>query len=362
MSRRLVIHAPNVHQGGGRTLLLALLSSLPNDSRGEAIVDERLEIPFALPAGFANDRVRPTIRHRLAIERELPSRAGADCQLLCFHSLPPLRRCPAFVSVFVQNRNIISNTDVSAYPARDRFRIHLERAWFRFGLRTVDEFIVQTETMRDLLRGIVGDAASIRVLPFLPGATPGATGGSSASGRLAVACTGSKLPVARGGTDFDFCYVATGEPHKNHRRLIEAWCLLAQAGQHPSLCLTLDPARFPDLCHWIDEQVRLHGLNVINVGYVSQAECESVYGRSRALVYPSRFESFGLPLLEAQRHGLRIAAAEADYVRDVIEPDETLDPESPRSIARAVQRLLGLGNERVSILDHTEFVRQLFAA
>jgi glycosyltransferase involved in cell wall biosynthesis len=351
MSRRLVIHAPNVHQGGGRTLLLALLSSLPHDARGDAIVDERLEMPFALPDNFAVVRVAPSLRQRAAIELELPARTGPDSRLLCFHSLPPLRRCPAVVSVFVQNRNIITNTDISAYPARHRWRIQIERAWFRWGVRNVNEFLVQTETMQDLLRATVGDAAAIRVLPFLP----------------AIARDDDRVAVppcdrADRQAEFDCCYVATGEPHKNHRRLIEAWGLLAQAGRHPSLCLTLDPARFPDLCRWIDEQVRLHGLNVINVGYVSQAECESLYGRCRALVFPSRYESFGLPLLEARRHGLRIAAAEADYVRDVVDPDESFDPESPRSMARAVQRLLGLGNERVSILDHTEFVRRLFAA
>ena len=42
--------------------------------------------------------------------------------------------------------------------------------------------------------------------------------------------------------------------------------------------------------------------------------------------------------------------------------DATFDPESPRSIARAVQRLLGLGNQCVPILDQQSFVNQLFTA
>jgi glycosyltransferase involved in cell wall biosynthesis len=351
MSRRLIIHAPNVHQGGGRTLLLALLSSLSNESCGEAVLDSRLEIPFAIPTGFAVTRVRPSLWQRLRIERELPGKAGPESHLLCFHSLPPLRRCPAFVSVFVQNRHVISKTDLSEFPLRVRLRIHLERAWFRGRMQAVNEFIVQTETMRDLLRDVVGDAASIRVMPFLPGLvttdniTPAA---ASSRGDLRI--------------DFDFCYIATGEPNKNHRHLIEAWSLLAHAGQFPSLCLTLDPVRFPQLAGWIDEQVRRHGLNIRNVGYVSLDKTSEIYSRSNALIYPSRYESFGLPLLEARQHGLKIAAAELDYVRDVIEPDESFDPESPRSIARAAQRLLGLGNQRVPILDDQSFVNQLFAA
>ena len=40
---------------------------------------------------------------------------------------------------------------------------------------------------------------------------------------------------------YDFIYVATGEPHKNHKRLIEAWKILGRDGIKPSLCLTIDP-------------------------------------------------------------------------------------------------------------------------
>jgi glycosyltransferase involved in cell wall biosynthesis len=346
MSRRLVIHAPNVHQGGGRTLLLALLSSLSHESRGEAILDSRLEIPFAIPDSFAVTRVRPSLGQRLRIEHELPGKAGPESHLLCFHSLPPLRRCQAFVSVFVQNRHVIANTDLSEFPLRVRLRIHLERAWFRARLHTVDEFIVQTETMRDLLRDVVGGRLPIRVMPFLP-----------------ASIAGSDMAIAGPNFErFDFCYIATGEPNKNHRRLIEAWSLLAQAGHFPSLCLTLDAVRFPQLTRWIDEQVRQYGLKVRNFGYVSLEQTSGIYTRSTALIYPSRYESFGLPLLEARRHRLKIAAPELDYVRDVIEPDATFDPESPRSIARAAQRLLGLDNQRVPILDDQSFVRQLFAA
>ena len=354
MSRKLIIHAPNVHQGGGRTLLLALLSSLPSDTCGEVIVDARMEIPFAIPSGFGLTRVPCSLRYRMRIERELRSKAVSGSHLFCFHSLPPLRRCPAFVSVFVQNRNIISNTDISAYPARARFRIQLERIWFRWGMRLVDEFIVQTETMRDLLRDTVGHAASIRVLPFLP-ITMSTNNKGDGIRSVPAALADTQLP-------FNFCYIATGEPHKNHRKLIDAWCLLANAGHFPSLCLTLEAARFPQLCRWIGEQVRLHGLNVHNVGYVSLNEAHQIYSLSDTLIYPSRYESFGLPLLEARQHGLTIGAGELDYVRDIVEPDATFDPESPRSIARAVQRLLGLGNQCVPILDQQSFVNQLFTA
>lgn len=355
MSRHLVIYAPNVHQGGGRTLLLPLLSALPNDTCGEAILDARLEGVVSLPSGMRVTRVRPSVRNRLWIERELPSKALAKSHLFCFHSLPPLRRCQALVSMYVHNRYVISNTDTSAFPARIRLRIKLERMWFRWGMGHIDEFVVQTETMREILRGVVGLAASIRVLPFAPRTSFSAV--EAPEDPSCVPAVSSSGPIR-----YDFCYIATGEPHKNHQRLIDAWCLLAQAGQFPSLCLTLDTASFPELCGWIDDRVRRFGLRVNNVGKTSLDGVHEIYRRSDALIYPSLFESFGLPLLEAREHGLQIGAGELDYVRDVIEPDATFDPMSVRSIARAAQRLLGLGNERIPILDEVTFAdHHLFA-
>ena len=69
------------------------------------------------------------------------------------------------------------------------------------------------------------------------------------------------------------------------------------------------------------------------------------------------FESFGLPLLEAKFLGLPILASELDYVRDVVEPTETFDPESPVSISRAVQRFLKISqSSKVKMLSTPEFL------
>lgn len=84
-----------------------------------------------------------------------------------------------------------------------------------------------------------------------------------------------------------------------------------------------------------------------------------MYGQSRAAIYPSLFESFGLPLLEAKEAGLPVLASERDYVRDVIEPNITFDPLSPLSIARAVMRHLGCSERPACIPAAAEFWQQL---
>ena len=363
-SRPLILHAPNVHQGGGRTLLAALLSGLPADARGVCFLDSRLDLSPELPRGIESLRIRPTLRDRWRAERLAANATTDNSQLLCFHSLPPLFRCRGEVTVFVQNRHLIDTTDISEFPLRQRLRIRTERLWFRHAMRHANSFVVQTETMRQLVRTRVGIEPAIRVLPLAPSDLAASTNSEPAitlpfnRALPAPPRTEDAGPSAR----YDFCYVATGEPHKNHRVLVEAWIQLAERGFYPSLCLTLPTDRFADLSQWIDSRSQQHHLRIVNAGYMGPDGISEIYTRSKALVYPSLYESFGLPLLEARQQGLEIVAAELDYVRDVVSPDQTFDPGSPRSLARAIERSMGIECELLPPIDGSEFIRRLFAA
>lgn len=311
----LLIHAPNVHFGGGRTLLLALLSTL----RQPAVVqlDERLKPLPDLAPGVRVIRVAPSLLGRLQAERRLQLLCRSVDVLLCFGNLPPLFRSSARVFVYLQNRYLTSSRPLEGLPWSARLRIRIERLWLshRLGNATL---LVQTETMLQEVRENFGREAV--VLPFLP---------------REIQPSAGQLPVR-----YDFLYVASGEPHKNHRRLLHAWILLADHGFLPSLCLTLDTQRDAELCSWVEQLVRQHGLRVSN-NPVPPGQISGLYAQCDALIYPSLFESFGLPLLEARRAGMAIVAAERDYVRDVVAPVVSFDPESALSIARAVMRYQG---------------------
>ena len=346
-TERLIIHAPNVHTGGGRVLLAELLSSLSPYARGAAILDQRLQVPLSLPRDMIVRHFRPSLWARLSAERHLARISDDHSRILCFGNLPPLSNCRGRVSVFLHNRHLVSATDLSGFSLRTRLRIRAERLWIRMFASRVDEWIVQTESMQLLLTRILGNNGRIRVLPFVSAAT--VAGGASVD----------DIPAAASFYPVDFCYVASGEPHKNHRRLIEAWVLLAKQGQSPSLRITLDHREDRELCDWINRKVRQYDLRVDNVGRVPPDKIARVYRSSSSLIHPSWCESFGLPLVEARSYGLPIVAAELDYVRDVVMPHETFDPQSPRSIARAVCRHLGCRGAVQSLQDGKSFLQQL---
>jgi len=348
-SERLIIQAPNVHIGGGRALLVELLSSLPAGTRGTAILDARFQSPVALPHGMAVRFVAPTLRDRLLGERHLTRVADEHSQILCFGNLPPLFRCRGRVSVLLHNRHLVSATDLSGFRLRTRLRLRAERFWIRTRASHAHEWIVQTDSMRRLLQGAIGSDATIRVLPFVPPEMFSTASASSAPQSLSFEQT-------------DFCYVSSGEPHKNHRNLVEAWALLAADGIFPSLRITLDHIDNRDLCDWVSRRTLQFGLRIENVGRVPPEQIAGVYRSSKCLIHPSWCEAFPLPLLEAKSLGLPIVAAELDHVRDLVSPEETFDPHSPKSIARAVRRHLGRRDASPALLNGKSFLQQLSAA
>ena len=94
---------------------------------------------------------------------------------------------------------------------------------------------------------------------------------------------------------------------------------------------------------------------------LTPAQLKELYQQSRALVYPSTFESFGLPLIEARQAGIAILAGELDYVRDLVDPEETFDPGSPVSIARAIKRFLRVSEASLNVLDAKTYLAKVMA-
>jgi glycosyltransferase involved in cell wall biosynthesis len=340
----LVINAANVRTGGGFGLLSALLESLSEGFQGRLILDERLQLPVNLPENLVVYRIRPTIWARLRNEWYLRRSTEPDDSVLCFGNLPPIFRLRGKVLLFLQNRYLVEPRSLKGFPFFHRLRITLERIWFRWGKRNVTRFIVQTPSMQRTVERNLRMPST--VLPFSKN-PKGYTRAIDA-------------PCGTTKTKHGLLYVASGEPHKNHRTLVEAWTLLAEEGIKPGLCLTLDKNRFPDLCGWIEDKAKDMDLNVTNVGSISAQDLERIYKESLALIYPSDFESLGLPLIEARCAGLPILASERDYVRDDVDPEETFDPGSPVSIARAVKRFLGIPEKPLPLLDAREFLSKVY--
>ena len=156
-----------------------------------------------------------------------------------------------------------------------------------------------------------------------------------------------------------FLFVASGEAHKNHLRLIDALVILANQSVFPKLFLTLDPKSSAKLCEHIEEMKVHFGLNIVNKGLMAHKDILALYKTVDALIYPSLMESFGLPLVEASLAGLPVLASELDYVRDLVDPEETFDPKSSISIARSIKRFMKLQPDEVLLQSPKNFITNI---
>lgn len=343
--KRLFIHATNVHRGGGRALLYPVLNNLPNATQITLFLDSRMPLPANIAPQVQIKRIKPSVFHRFMAELQLAQSVTLEDVVLCFGNQPPLFKVRGHTIVFVQNRLLIDNVSLNEFPFMMRLRLAAERLWLSKKIKHADEFVVQTPTMKRLLDEKTRGKIPVHILPFT------AKGGGY-SRKMASHETQKKR-------SFDFLYVASGEPYKNHRWLIEAWCLLAKEGRFPSLKLTVDSLHFGELCSWMEQKIAQNHLRVENAGGLSHDHTKLLYDQARALIYPSTFESFGLPLIEARQAGLPVLAPELDYVRDVLDPEQTFDPKSPVSIAQAVKRFQDVGEQPLLLRDAAGFLEKI---
>ncbi len=343
MTRRVVLFAPNVGSGGGLVLLRALLDADWHGKNVTAFLDARARDCFrGLPEHIAVVWCQASLSGRLRAELGLARLSTAEHVVLCLHNLPPFLPTPATIHCFVQNANLVDLIPLASQGLHLRLRYLVECAISRLGKRRVAKYIVQTPTMREaLLRWYGPGAPQVLVEPFLD------------MDKLQAAVAETPAPEGR---RWDFIYVSDGPPHKNHRRLFQAWRLLAEQGEFPTLALTLHPERDAALRQELSAMVERHALRIEDLGQMPHADLLQTYHQAGALMFPSFAESFGIPLIEAAAAGLPILAPELDYVRDICDPVETFDPHSERSIARAVRRFLHDYSAKIDIRSPAQFI------
>jgi glycosyltransferase involved in cell wall biosynthesis len=141
-------------------------------------------------------------------------------------------------------------------------------------------------------------------------------------------------------------YPATAWPHKNHARLIEAMTLVRR--ERPDMRLVLTGGRraaLGALPEWVEHR-----------GYVAESDLRGLYRSAACLAFPSLYEGFGLPPLEAMASGCPVAAARSGSLPEVCgDGANYFDPLDVAAIAEAIEAAVGQPEERrLRALDRVE--------
>ncbi|MGB9872473.1 MAG: glycosyltransferase family 4 protein [Anaerolineae bacterium] len=134
-------------------------------------------------------------------------------------------------------------------------------------------------------------------------------------------------------------YVGSNKPHKNLTGLIEAWSCL---GPHVSpFTLTIAGAWDPRYAEPRLLAERLGLANIRWLGPVPEADLPALYSAAALFVFPSLYEGFGLPVLEAMACGTPVVCSDTSSLPEVVgEAARRVDPTDEQSLAAAMADLL----------------------
>lgn len=143
--------------------------------------------------------------------------------------------------------------------------------------------------------------------------------------------------------------VGTQEPRKNIRKLIDVFEKISQQKQDIKLVLTGKKGWGESL--YIPE-------NVINTGYVSKDELICLYSGCRMFVYPSLYEGFGLPVLEAMACGAPVITSNNSSMAEIAKDVAILvDPRSEGQLKKAIEMVLDLNLENYQAMVRASLER-----
>ena len=140
-------------------------------------------------------------------------------------------------------------------------------------------------------------------------------------------------------------FVGGIEPRKNLGRLVRAFAAL-RGLEDVSLVIAGGPVRwFPEAMQQLDAAIAALPAGVrsrvIRTGYVTQVDKVALMTDATLMAYPSRYEGFGFPVMEAFAAGLPVLTSNVSSMPEVAgEAAELVDPDDTDAIAAALERML----------------------
>jgi len=358
-------HSVGTRLGGNESYATNLIEALAEiDSVNQyTVFVTRREARDRFSNRWPNFQVRATLPHTpfiripLILSAEL-RRNRVDILHVQF-TAPPFSPCPVVVSIHDLSFEHLPQT----FKRRSRMQL---RMTVRRSARSAAQVIALSEhTRTDLINTYNLHPEKVTVVPLAAPARFGPVGDDNELQRVRQTY----------GIDGDYILsVGSIQPRKNLRRLIEAYSLLRHAkpeGKLPQLVLVGKNA-------WLYEETlrsledRNIGASIILTGYVPESDLPALYSGALCFVYPSYFEGFGLPPLEAMKCGAPVIVGNRTSLPEVVgDAALMIDPLDVNAIAAAIQKVMMDSNfrselrvkglERAKVFDWKETARKTLA-
>lgn len=148
-----------------------------------------------------------------------------------------------------------------------------------------------------------------------------------------------------------FIYPTSNQPHKNNKRLIEAFVEAAsRTGEFFTLSITIDKIKLT-----LPKNLKINFL-----GFIGQNQLKDMYDKSQFLIFPSLKESFGLPLIEGIQADCNVIASDLNYVNELVNPSYTFDPYDKKSITETILVVLSSKTHQKSTIKINNSIDLIF--
>ena len=315
-----------IHQGGGRTILNILISNILEDNLDDYF--------FLIDKRFSEDVLKKIPKEKfLILSSSEISRRNFYLKnkkkfntFFCLANVPP--------PIFINNKKVIVYFHNELLLNSNPFNLKTLILWLKrqyISLLKLSNYkwVVQTNLMKDkLAKHLKVSKNLIKIFPIFP---------------LINKAKNLNRPAEK------FIYVASGENHKNHQRLINALNIASNRLDKPlHLYLTLTDSEFKSL---VKKNLKKNSELILkNLGIVKQDKLFEKYSELGYLIYPSLHESFGLPLIEAAQLDLVVIASDLPYVNEIISNYYSFDPLDINDISLTIEKVINLSKPKTSIL------------
>ncbi len=308
LKSKIILEASNIYSGGGLVLLKLLLNELSELKVNADIylgynkVVEDIKNENYNNLNIIKTNTKDTLL-RYAKKRE-------DVVFLC--NLPPfVKNKNSFLvfynELFFKKKNIFSKSGL---------KFTVLSLWFKLFNKNVDNVLVQSQHIENLIVSKT-NSKNVKTIPIYK--------------KFEKSIEVEKI--------YDFCYISSAAPHKNHNTLFDALEMLLDKNINTNIVVTI-PEHQDGLLNRVNDINSKYEGAITNVGYIDNSEIEQVYSISRALVFPSTAEAFGMPLIEAHDLGLKVLVSNLPYAFDIFEEVVTFNPSKKESIANQMMRFL----------------------
>jgi len=152
--------------------------------------------------------------------------------------------------------------------------------------------------------------------------------------------------------DHFFFYPAVTWPHKNHESILRALHLLKSEHRcRPHVYFTGATTDYRSVLDKLAQELCVSD-QVHFLGFLPSEELQAIFGAATAMIYPSKFEGFGLPILEAFQARLPVLSSSATTLPEVaLDAALYFDPDSPAELASLMKTILDVPEVRQELIS-----------